>query len=356
MRLSSAWLAAGGVALVACTNVLGKFTVQEGGAGGGSSTANGSTANTGSASTTTTTSTSTSTSTSSTGVGGAGGGNTMPQWSEVAKAGTGMVLGPNSYVAASPFGVYFANGSQGTDRFFAFFEAATAKVTLQKVMPVATNDFCACGLTASPQWSPYPSSSLYSFGNYAQRYIDLTWIQIGNYLDQRGEAATALLIPEVLIIGGRNPNNQHQDTVLPFDTKAGVFGSINKYPKYIWGPVSNACAANFNNKIYLFGGTVNLNEKSRAAVLDPVTNAWAKLPDVPAAADGCDATPGPGGKIYVSVGKQAVWIYDVPNNVWSSTFFPFPQGGKGWRIATAGGKVWALGDMPDGLVHFFTLN
>ncbi len=260
-----------------------------------------------------------------------------------------------SYVGGNVQEILFANGSMGADRFIFSYYPGMKQLSSVQLMPAGSNDFCNCGFTAAPVLALVVP---FEFGNYAQRFFDGIWQPLQGYTTayMRGEGAGVMLDADALVIGGRDyATNLNQASIVSYDTKAAAF-AIDKYPKYIWGTVSSAGAVTVGSRVYVFGGTVNGNERNRAAVFDNSTKTWTKLPDIPTQLGRTDAAAmlAMPPQLFASDG-QKVWHYDPGAAAWDASGFPFPDGGQHWRMVTAAGKVWALGDYADG-VHIVRLN
>ncbi|MEA3478274.1 MAG: kelch repeat-containing protein, partial [Bacteroidota bacterium] len=110
-------------------------------------------------------------------------------------------------------------------------------------------------------------------------------------------------------------------------------------------PVEYGGSAVWNNKIYVFGGYNSEGFSNRLYEYDPVTNIWARLPDMPEAKQ----TNGEivNGILYVIGGYNGsssarVDAYEIQNSSWL-TLEELPAGISAHSMTTSGNNIWIIG-------------
>jgi len=156
------------------------------------------------------------------------------------------------------------------------------------------------------------------------------------------------------LLGGFDGNSSGQVQIYDPATNGWSVGAPAPYA------AGSCCSAVINGKIYIGGGivgvisgTYNGYPTNAAAVYDPASNVWTRLPPVPfTAANGINhaASATDGSKFYIfggrdddhepAIGYNTVQIYDPASNTWvtsndtGSTLAPLPQarGGMGKAV------------------------
>jgi N-acetylneuraminic acid mutarotase len=153
---------------------------------------------------------------------------------------------------------------------------------------------------------------------------------------------------------------------------ANVAGSVQIYDPagdaWTMGPrmpyaAGSVASVEIDGRIYVAGGIVADSTTRQAAVLDPVSMTWSRLPDMPLgrnhAAAGTDGRrffifggrgPGSGDGNVVADGFAEVQVFDPSTNQWASTLSdpdalpPIPQhrGGMG-KAVYVDGEFWVIG-------------
>ncbi|MBI4046127.1 MAG: hypothetical protein HY371_04845, partial [Devosia nanyangense] len=146
---------------------------------------------------------------------------------------------------------------------------------------------------------------------------DAAWTTGATAPAQRSEVGAAIAGGKAYIIGDYNGATG----VLVYDLAADAWSEALAFPYHVHHPMS----VGLDGKIYVFGGYVDgWQASAKSWILDPGTQAWTPLADMPSprAAGGAVAIDG---KIYVvsgsttnAVNVPTVEAYDPAKNTWTA--------------------------------------
>jgi len=192
------------------------------------------------------------------------------------------------------------------------------------------------------------------------------WIKLAPIPESSVESTSVTLADKIYVLGGTPAvdNTTPKGLVLEYDTATDRWTKKKNMPL----PTHQAAAAEYQGKIYLFGGAVqpvangpNLIPTSNAWEYDPTADSWKALAPMPTARLGAVAAEA-GGKIYV-IGGASVHpgaklmsigvgtphrsldvneAYDPATNQWE-TQSPMPTARSHAAVGVVGGKIYVIG-------------
>ncbi len=159
------------------------------------------------------------------------------------------------------------------------------------------------------------------------RWPDTTWVYTptsGAWAQEPGipetawDCAVAAVGNVIYAIGGDGPVDPWpaQNTVRAFDTVTHLWSTRTAMPT----ARSGAAVAVISGKIYVAGGTNDVQDLKTLEVYDPVANSWATLCSMPEGRSFCKADA-VGGKLYVFGGSGSTpfsAVYDPATDRWST--------------------------------------
>jgi len=189
----------------------------------------------------------------------------------------------------------------------------------------------------------FSSSSAYTA--LLERYdiANNTWSQVTNLLLAKRYNSSALIGNKLYVFNGILSNGAYNGNVEMVDLSNSTVTLTSVNPN----PVKTSGCAVWNGSIYIFGGSTASGYSNALHRLDPATNTWTQLANMPEAKE----TTGEfvNGKLYVIGGymgttiSNKIHVYDVQTDTWSA-LSSMPSAISGHSSAAYGSRIYTAFD------------
>ncbi len=242
-------------------------------------------------------------------------------------------LGHWGYAVGSEDKIFFAIGTDVSNRYLKSYDLCDKIVREETLMPANSHDFCGCGYYGFPVQL---NNWIFMFGNYGQRYSNDAWYPASLPPENmRGEAGTAPFNDKVYMVGGRGQlaSVQYYD---PYQDAWSAPGAVSELP---WG-IEWPATVVIDNKLYVIAGDAAGTSDNKMAFYDGLN--WTVLPDTPFEESRPRAVAHEGQAFVLT--EHGFYVYEVSSNSWLTAPVPLPAGDR-WYPVVAGSELFVIGDV-----------